>query len=106
MTRSITTTLAATAASLLLASAGVATAQPVRGYYTATPATAAAKATFVTRNTVWKCADGICAAPKAPSQPGIMCELVAKSVGTLSAFTANNTPFDAEALAKCNAKAR
>jgi len=35
-----------------------------------------------------------------------MCELVVREVGTLNSFSANGTAFDADALAKCNARAR
>jgi hypothetical protein len=35
---------------------------------------------------------------------GIVCELVAREVGSLTAFRANGKEFDADALAKCNAK--
>jgi hypothetical protein len=97
--------VAATAASLLVAAAPV-SAQAPNGYYVATPATAPDSANLVTRTTVWKCADGVCAAPKAPQRDAIMCELVVREVGQLTSFTANGTAFDAEALAKCNTRAR
>ena len=64
------------------------------------------KTSLVTRSTVWKCGDGVCTAGKANTRDNIMCELVAREVGQLSAFRANGTEFDAEALAKCNTKAR
>ena len=83
-----------------------ATAQAPNGYYVATPATAPNAPTLVTRTTVWKCGEGICAAPKSTSRDAIMCELVVKQVGTLSSFAAGGTAFDADALAKCNARAK
>lgn len=94
----------AAAASLTLAPGAI--AQAANGYYSATPATASAKSTVVTRSTVWKCSDSGCVAGKANARDNIMCELLAREVGTLSAFRANGSDFDADALAKCNAKAR
>ena len=97
--------VAASAASLLVAVAPVA-AQAPRGYYVATPATAPGSSNLVTRTTVWKCADGVCAAPKAPQRDTIMCELVVREVGQLTSFTVDGTTFDADSLAKCNTRAR
>jgi uncharacterized low-complexity protein len=81
-------------------------AQPARGYYSATPVTSPDKASLVTRSTIWKCGEGVCVASKANARDNIVCELVAREVGTLSAFRANGAAFDEAALAKCNAKAR
>jgi hypothetical protein len=94
------------AATLALApAAGIAQAA-TSGYYAATPMTAPAKASFVTRSTLWKCNAGTCtAAATGSARDGIVCELVAREVGKLSAFRANGTDFDAAALDKCNAKA-
>lgn len=91
------------ATTLLLAPASL--AQTARGY-SATPVAAPTKASLVTRSTLWKCADGVCTAAQATSRDAIVCELVAKEVGALSSFTAKGQAFDADALAKCNAKAR
>ena len=95
----------AAAATLALTPAGYAQGA-ARGYYAATPATATAKTKMVTRSTVWKCGDGVCVAAKADARDAIVCELVAREVGTLTAFRANGAEFDTAALAKCNAKAR
>jgi len=81
-------------------------AQTTRGYYSATPVAAPAKASVVTRSTVWHCGDGSCVASKATSRDAIMCELVVREVGTLTSFSAGGTAFDADALAKCNARAK
>lgn len=96
---------AAAAATLALAPVS-GFAQTTRGYYSATPVTAPAKSSIVTRTTVWKCGEGTCVASKATSRDTIMCELVVREVGALQSFSANGTAFDAEALAKCNARAR
>ncbi|MGL4312352.1 MAG: CC_3452 family protein [Sphingomonas sp.] len=104
MLRFLTSAAAAiTAATLFSASAGI--AQPA-GYYAATPATVPAKTTVITDGTLWKCANGVCVANKAPQRDLIVCQLVAQNVGQLTAFTANGTAMTAEALAKCNAHAR
>jgi len=96
---------AAAAATLALAPVS-GFAQTTRGYYSATPAAAPAKSSVVTRSTVWHCGEGVCTASKATSRDAIMCELVAREVGTLNAFSANGTAFDADKLAKCNTAAK
>lgn len=97
---------AAAAATLALAPVS-GFAQTPGGYYSATPVTAPAKSSFVTRTTVWKCGDGACAAStKSTSRDAIMCELVVREVGALSSFSAGTTAFDAAALEKCNARAK
>lgn len=98
--------VAAAAAATLALTPATGYAQGARGYYAATPVTAPEKTSLVTRSTVWKCGDGVCIAGKANTRDNIMCELVAREVGQLSAFRANGTEFDAEALARCNTKAR
>lgn len=99
-------TVAAAAAATLALAPVPGIAQTARGYYAATPVEAPSKASLVTRSTVWKCGEGVCTAAKATSRDTIMCELVAREVGTLASFRANGTSFDADALAKCNEKAR
>ena len=96
---------AAAAATLALAPVS-GFAQTTRGYYSATPVTAPAKSSIVTRTTVWKCGEGTCVASKATSRDTIMCELVVREVGALQSFSAGGAAFDADALAKCNARAR
>lgn len=98
--------VAAAAAATLSLTPAAGIAQTARGYYAATPVTAPEKASMVTRTTVWKCGEGVCVASKATSRDAIMCELVVKEVGALSAFTVQGVAFDADALAKCNARAR
>jgi len=98
--------VAAAAAATLALTPATGYAQGTRGYYAATPVTAPEKSSLVTRSTVWKCGEGVCTAGKANARDNIVCELVAREVGQLSAFRANGTEFDAEALAKCNTKAR
>ena len=104
MNRMIAVAAAAAATLALAPMSGF--AQTTRGYYSATPVTAPAKTSVVTRTTVWKCGEGTCVASKATSRDAIMCELVVREVGTLSSFSAGGTAFDADALAKCNARAK
>ena len=104
MTRLHAVAAAAAATLALTPAAGI--AQAARGYYAATPVSAPAKSSLVTRSTIWKCGDGVCTASKANARDNIMCELVVREIGQVSAFRANGTEFDAAALEKCNAKAR
>jgi uncharacterized low-complexity protein len=97
--------LAAAATLALAPTAGFAQGTP-SGYYAATPVSAPAKASLVTRSTIWKCGAGACTAAKANARDNIMCELLVREVGKLSAFRANGTDFDAASLEKCNSKAR
>ncbi|GAA0735736.1 CC_3452 family protein [Sphingomonas japonica] len=76
------------------------------GYYTVTPVTAPAEGKLVTRSTVWTCDGAVCTAPKSATRDKLLCELVVREVGALQAFRANGSDFDADTLAKCNARAR
>ena len=98
--------VAAVAAATLALTPAAGIAQTARGYYAATPVTAPAKPSLITRSTLWKCGEGVCTASKANSRDAVMCELLASEVGQLSTFRANGADFDADALAKCNARAR
>lgn len=97
--------LALAAISLAAFTSAAASAQS-GGYYSATAVEAPQKASFVTQNTVWKCKDGVCTAPRTPSTDKVMCERAATRIGALSSFTVGGTAFDAAALAACNARAR
>lgn len=89
----------------LLVLTSPAAAQPT-GHYVATAVTAPSKATAVTRDVIWRCTDAVCAAGRSDSRPAVVCELAARALGKLDAFVADGAPFDAAALAKCNARAR
>lgn len=97
--------LAAAALSLAAIMPAAASAQS-GGHYAATAVEAPKKTSFVTQNTIWKCKDAVCTAPRAASQDKVVCERVVRNVGTLAAFTVGGTAFDAEALAACNARAK
>lgn len=97
--------LAAAALSLVALTPAAALAQS-GGYYAATAATAPKKASFITANTVWKCKDAVCTAPKTPTQDKVMCERAVTRIGALASFSVGGTPFDAAALEACNARAK
>ena len=102
MLRSIASAVIASAA--LLAASG-APAQTVRGYYVATPAAQSAKTQLMTHATPWRLQGASFVAAQAPERDLVLCQLVAKDVGQLSSFSAGGKAFDADQLAKCNAKA-
>ena len=83
--------------------AGAQAATP--GYYVATPAAAPVKARLITRSTSWHIHDGSYVAARGAERDTILCQLVVRDAGALTAFSAGGTPFDAERLAKCNGKA-
>ena len=90
------------AASLSLA--GVAQAQSPM--YRAVPTTAPAKATVIADGVMWRCGSEGCVATSATSRPAIVCAQAVRQVGKLTSFSVGTAPFDADALAKCNAKAK
>jgi len=102
-----TFSLAASAvASVLLLSATAASAQPAGAFYSAKPIAASSAAKLVVRDTVWKCgADGCASSTKGKSRAAFVCESLVKEVGQIESFRAGAEQFDADALAKCNAKA-
>ena len=95
----------AAAIGLALGATPPATAQS-GSHYTASLAAAPGETKFVTRSTIWNCNGTTCTAPKAGARDAIMCELVARQAGQLTAFSAGGTAFDAEALSKCNSRAK
>lgn len=92
----------------LVAALATLTALPAaaQGYYAAKFATPPSKSRIVTRSTVWTCTDGLCTAARGDDRPAVLCELAAKTGGTLESFSAGGTAFDPDALAKCNARAK
>jgi len=79
---------------------------PAGGYYTAVPVAKPTKTSLVTHTTVWKWQDTAFVANKAPERENVVCELIVQRVGALSAFTVAGQALDADALAKCNARAK
>ncbi len=102
MLRAVISAIVASAATL--AAAGV-QAQSTGAYYVATPAAAPAKARLITRSTAWHVQNGALVASRAPERDAILCQLLARDVGGLTAFTAGGKTFDAAQLNACNAKA-
>ncbi|UZK68322.1 hypothetical protein OKW76_09590 [Sphingomonas sp. S1-29] len=97
-------TILSASAVVMLALAVPAAAQG-QGHYAAVPATAAVGKKLVTRDTIWRCGDGGCSAPKSATRPAILCELLVREVGALESFSVAGTAFDPDALTKCNARA-
>ena len=76
------------------------------GHYHAAPIAKPTAEKLVLRDTIWSCGAGGCtAAAKSNSRPTIVCEVLAKEVGTLRSFSAGGQPLSAEQLEKCNARA-
>jgi hypothetical protein len=99
------TALSMSFALAMMTAAAPAGAAPVG--YTATPVTAPASGKAVMRDLIWNCDGTRCVAAQiSSSRPAIVCAVAARELGPLSSFAAAGQPFDADALAKCNAKAR
>jgi hypothetical protein len=60
----------------------------------------------VAAEAVWSCNDTGCATANVTSRPAIVCAKAARELGKLTSFTIRGQDLDAEALAKCNTKAR
>ena len=97
---------AALAASAILLTPVAGHAQAPAGYYTATPVAVPAKTMLITGETIWHWQDTVYTANRGPQRPSIVCEMVVKRAGKLSAFTAGGQPLDGAALDKCNARAK
>jgi hypothetical protein len=85
---------------------GTADAQVAGGYYVAVPAAQPAKLTLMTRSTPWTLRGDAYHAARAPERDAVLCQLVAKDAGALSAFSVAGRAYDADELARCNARAR
>ncbi|CAN5512833.1 hypothetical protein BH10PSE14_BH10PSE14_23590 [soil metagenome] len=101
-----TAILAAALASAALFSPAVVSAEGPAGFYVATPVATPTIPNLITNSTLWTLQDSAYTANHAPERPNILCELVVKRVGALTSFSAGGKAFDAEALAKCNARAK
>ncbi len=103
MLRAAATSFAITCAALL--ACAPAHAAPVQGYV-AKPATAPTKASFIVRESMWRCdTAGTCRGPASTSSPATACALAARQLGEIATFEANGRAFDEAALARCNKKA-
>lgn len=106
MIRFLSTAAALAGSALLLAPVAADAQMPAAGYYTATPVAKPTKMSLVTHTTVWKWHETAFVADKAPERENVVCELIVQRVGALSAFTVGGAAIDADALAKCNARAK
>lgn len=82
------------------------TASAAAPTYRAVPAAAVAVETVIADGVLWRCGAQGCLATNATSRPAIVCAQAARKVGKLESFLVGTQPFDAEALAKCNTKAK
>jgi hypothetical protein len=96
--------IALTGSLTLLAATPAMAAGP--GFYSVTPEAPVAASKAVVRDVLFACQGGTCTAGEGTSRPAIVCAAAAKEFGRLSAFKAGAAEFDADALAKCNAKAK
>ncbi len=75
--------------------------------YSATLASPVAKETeYMIGSNLFRCADTTCVIVSAPHDATAIhtCRKLKQKVGDLTAYGASNAPYDAERLAKCNAK--
>ncbi len=102
MVRSIS--IFAAAATIMMAAAPALAQMPA---YRAVPVMAAKVAqNVVVGDTLFKCTPDGCTAQTASARPAILCAQAVKKVGKLDSFMVGGVAFDADALAKCNAKAK
>ena len=71
-------------------------------FYTAELATPAAERTNIIGGVAWQCQDTTCVAAKGTSRPVVMCQRVARELGDVTGFTAEDETLPAEDLARCN----
>lgn len=60
----------------------------------------------VAGDVLWRCGPDGCMAASATSRPAIVCARAAKEFGQVTSFAFRGEALDADALAKCNAKAK
>jgi hypothetical protein len=105
MFRNATLAVQIAAAALTLGVSAPAAAQTPT--YRAVPVTQLARAdSVIIGDTLWACGPEGCTTSKATARPAIVCEQAVKKVGKLTSFSAGTKDFDADALAKCNARAK
>lgn len=75
--------------------------------YRLVPATAVTSAkSVIVGETLWRCGTDGCVTGETTSRPAIVCAQAARKVGKVQSFTAKGVEFNADELAKCNAKAK
>lgn len=75
-------------------------------YYVAVPAAQPTRTSMMTRETPWALKGNAYVAARAPERDAVLCDAVARSAGALTSFTVGGKAYDADQLAKCNAKAK
>jgi len=69
--------------------------------------TAPPQASFVARDSIWRCAGTNCVSTNRTStRAAIVCAALARQVGALRSFSSDGRAFGAEELQACNARAR
>jgi hypothetical protein len=81
-------------------------AAAVANQYRAELAAPAGAERLVVRDVVWSCAGDACVAQQTTSRPATDCSALAAHVGTLRSFSVAGQALPADALEKCNARAR
>jgi hypothetical protein len=74
--------------------------------YRLVPVTAASAGNVIVNELLWKCGADGCTALNATSRPAIVCAQAARQLGKIESFSVKGTAFDADALVKCNARAK
>jgi hypothetical protein len=74
--------------------------------YRAELAAPAAPQRVIVRDVVWSCAGDSCVAQQTTSRPATDCSALAGHVGALKSFSVAGQALAADALEKCNARAR
>ena len=82
------------------------TAQAQSPTYRAVPVAAIVHTNVIADGVMWRCGSEGCLATNATSRPAIVCAQAVRKVGKLESFSVGTTAFDADALAKCNTKAK
>ena len=98
------------AASITAAAFTFAIAAPVHAQapsYRAVPVTAmTASQNVIVADMMWKCGPSGCTTENATARPAIVCAQAARKLGRIESFTVGTAAFDADALAKCNERAK
>jgi hypothetical protein len=85
---------------------GAAPASAAANQYRAELAAPATAQRIILRDVVWSCAGDACAAQQTTSRPATDCSALAAHLGKLRSFAVSGQALPADALEKCNARAR
>ena len=97
---------AASLSSLLLIAAPQAHAAQGEAFYQAELVAPVEMRRAVVRDAMFTCDGTSCMGSKAHSRPAIVCASFVREFGAATSFTAEGKSLDADALAKCNERAR